>query len=196
MNKQIIITGNIGTGKSTVTYIFKQNGYKIISADLISSDILEQYQNNISKIFSIDDQDFNSFKKELGKMVFENIIIKKELEDFMLPFIQEEIERLAVKYTHIEQKYVIEAPTFFEINGLQNFSNKFIILIQADEDIRLQRILQRNKHLSVIDIQNRMNSQINPIDKVPFCDEIIWNNEDKETLTNNVQVLIDKIKDF
>ena len=196
MNKQIIITGNIGTGKSTVTYMFEQNGYKIISADLISSDVLEQYQNNISKIFSIHDQDFNSFKKELGTLVFKNILIKKELEDFMLPFIQEEIERLAVKYTNIEQKYIIEAPTYFEVNGLQNFSNKFIILIQADEDIRIQRILQRNKHLSVTDIQNRMNSQINPIDKVPFCNEIIWNNKDRETLKSNVQVLIDKIKDF
>jgi len=186
--KELIITGNIGTGKSTVTKIFEERGYKIISADEISAAILKENHKEISKMFSMLPQKFNSFKKRLSNMVFSKqctlVNYKEELEKFMVPKIQEEIEHKKLALSMAGRKYVIEMPTYFETRGLKKDNESLVIMVQADKDIRLKRIMERNKHLSIQDVLNRMRTQIQPSEKVQYCDEIIWNNGTYEELKN------------
>jgi len=186
--KELIITGNIGTGKSTVTKIFEERGYKIISADEISAAILKENHKEISKMFSMPPQKFNSFKKRLSNMVFSKqctlVNYKEELEKFMVPKIQEEIEHEKLALSMAGRKYVIEMPTYFETRGLKKDNESLVIMVQADKDIRLKRIMERNKHLSIQDVLNRMRTQIQPSEKVQYCDEIIWNNGTYEELKN------------
>jgi dephospho-CoA kinase len=197
-NKQIIITGNIGTGKSTVTKIFDEQGYKIISADEISAKILRENHKEISKMFSMPPQKFDTFKKRLSNMVFGKqdkfpYNFKEQLEDFMLPKIQEEIEHRKFALSMAEEKYVIEMPTYFETRGLKKDLESFIIMVRADKDLRLKRIMERNKHLSIQDVLDRMKSQIDPSEKVQYCDEIIWNNTDIESLRKETLRVIEII---
>lgn len=112
--KQKIITGNIGTGKSTVTKIFEENRYKVISIDVISSEILETNHKKVSKLFSIRPQKFIGFKKELGNMVFQYPKIKKQLEDFMIPLIKKEIDAQSLVFSESDIKYVFETLLFLK----------------------------------------------------------------------------------
>jgi len=179
---KIIITGNIGSGKSSVTKIFEKEGYFVISADEISHEILKDNHVKIAKYFSMPPQQFDTFKKKLSNMVFSNNIwydgktFKEHLENIMLPLINEKINYLSSECEKNNKKYVVEAPTFFEVNGLKHFAENFIILIQTDKDIRIQRIMERNKHLSIQDVLDRIKSQIDPFEKEEFSDKIIWNN--------------------
>jgi len=191
--KRVYITGNIGTGKSTVAKIFAEDGFKIISADEISAEILKYNHVRISKLFSMPPQKFDEFKKRLGNMVFSGMgwpngqTYKELLEEFMLPRIKEEIEIQVKKADNQGQKFVIEAPTYFETNGLSKNPKHFIIMVHADKDIRVNRILERNKHLSIQDVLDRMKSQIDPSKKIEFCDEVIWNNGSYDELAKEVK---------
>lgn len=43
INKQVIgITGGIGTGKSTVSNILREDGFKVIDADKISKELMKK----------------------------------------------------------------------------------------------------------------------------------------------------------
>ena len=198
MKKRIVITGNIGSGKSTVTKIFEDNGYKVISADEISAKILEENHRTVSKMFGMPPQKFSTFKKTISNLVFQDkefqrLDYKKELENFMLPLIKQEINNQALSFSMSNMKYVIELPTYFETNGLSKNSEDFIIMVQTDKDIRVNRILERNPHLSIQDVLNRIKSQINPSEKIEYCDEVIWNNDTVQELEQETQKIIDKL---
>jgi dephospho-CoA kinase len=193
--KQIVITGNIGCGKSTVTKIFKEQGYEVISADEVSAEILKNNHTEVSKMFSMPPQKFDTFKKRLSNMVFQKqdkfpYNFKEQLEDFMLPKIQQEIDNQKYALSMAEKKYIIEMPTLFETRGLKKQEDMFVIMVQTDKDIRVNRVLERNKHLSIQDVLDRMRTQINPSEKVEFCDEIIWNNEGvQELYSESIKVI-------
>ena len=183
--KRIIITGNIGCGKSTVTKILEKNGYSIISADELSAKILKNYHVEVSKMFKLPPQQFDTFKKTLGTRVFTDKDVKKQLEDFMLPRIKLDIEFWCNYYERKLKPYVIEMPTLFEVSGLKHYEDT-IIMVQADKDVRTSRILERNKHLSIQDVLNRMKSQIQPSKKIEFCDAVLWNNDGIDELKKEV----------
>lgn len=197
--KKIVITGNIGSGKSKVTEILKDLGYKTASADEISAKILEENHKNITKMFSMPPQKFETFKKRLSDLVFmpkeyAQRDYKQELEDFMLPKINKEIEKLYKENPEI----IIEMPTFFENRGLKKElqDEYFIIMVIADKDIRFKRIKKRNSNLSLDDIIQMMRSQIDPYEKKEYCDIIIWNNTDEDELVRKVNDLSLTIRDI
>lgn len=175
-----VITGNIGSGKSTVLNMYKEAGYEIISTDEISAEILRNNHQKVSKMFKMPPQSFDTFKKRLGDLVFssdpDGRDYKKELEDFMSPRIQLDIDFWCNYYEGKRKLYVIEMPTFFETRGLKKHNDYEVILIVADKDIRAQRILKRNKHLSIQDVLDRIRLQIKPSEKIEFSDKVIWNN--------------------
>ena len=189
--KRIIITGNIGSGKSGACDIFKQNGYKVISADKISDKILRRNQKTVSKMFKIRPVKYDSFKKELGKMVFEDSTSKKILEEFMLYLINEEIDKKSKKYEKEGKKFITEMPTFFESRGLTKHKEFIVVLVEASEEVRIQRIQKRNPLLSLEDINNRINSQIDNKLKRKYADEIIVNDSNIEELSKKIDKLID-----
>ena len=197
--KKIVITGNIGSGKSKVTEILKDLGYKTASADEISAKILRENHKEVTKMFSMPPQGFETFKKRLSDMVFGEqdefpYNFKEQLEDFMLPKINKEIDKLYKE----NPKIIIEMPTFFENRGLnEDLQNEyFIIHVFAKDDIRFNRIKERNPKLSEKDIKNRMKSQIHPSDKIEFSQYNISNNGSIERLIQRVKNLILVIGDL
>lgn len=193
MKRRIIITGNIGSGKSTVAKIFKENNYAIISADDISAKILEKNHEIVSKMFGIRPMAFESFKKELGSIVFSNSNFRKKLEDFMLPLIDLKIKKEMSHYESLGVKFVTEMPTYFENKGLIRDHNYIVILITAPLESRQERIALRNPHLSSSDIDNRIRVQIPQEEKIPFCD-IVLVNKDLESLNKQVSNVIKGLK--
>ena len=190
MSDRIIITGNIGSGKSKVTEIFSDNGYMVISADEISAKILKRYQQEISKMFSIRPMMFDSFKTELGQMVFTDDTVKYALEDFMLPKINGEIDFTTELFDIQNTKYVVEMPTFFETRGLRNHEGVIIINVVADKAVRIKRIMNRNKHLSIQDVLDRMGAQLAPDLKRRWSFVTIDNSGNVKTLERKVENFI------
>ncbi len=178
--KRIYITGNIGSGKSSATEVFKEKGYQVISADSVSEKILIEYRKEIGKIFGISQKEFvdlKDFKKELGTIIFSNSEKKKQLESFMVCKILVEIEHQATIFEMEHLDFVIEAPTYFEVRNLVKGKNDLVILITAPEEIRMERILKRNPNLTKKEIYNRILSQLNENKKKELSDYVLSNIE-------------------
>lgn len=190
---KVAITGNIAAGKSEVERILLAKGFSVYDTDKISHMLLEKLKSVILTAFKgFDIVENNEIsRKKLGSLVFENIELKKILEDIIYPELKSEITKI---FNESEDRYIfVSIPLLFEV-GWQNMFDK-ILFVTADDDIRLNRIVKRDK-LSVLDAQKRMNSQQNQSEKMQKADFIICNNGDIINLQKQVDEIIILLEDM
>ncbi|NLZ35738.1 MAG: dephospho-CoA kinase [Clostridiales bacterium] len=192
---KIGLTGGIGSGKSTVSKMFQDKGFKIIDADIIAREVLVKYPEILDKIRINFGEAFFDWKGEFRRKEFGNHIFRfpkqrKKYEEIIIPYIKKEIYNELDSYEKSKEKIVIlDAPTLIENNLHKDMD--FVILVWVDSNTQIIRIKNRDK-LSREDILNRINSQI-PLDKKRDYANIIIDNS-KDILKTKVQV--DKIADF
>ncbi len=138
------LTGGIGTGKSTVAQILKENGIPIIDADKLVKNIYacpETFQfiathhpNAIcgSKI------DF----QELRKMAFNDPAVKKQLEDFIYSYLPLEFKKAFDVF--LNPRFVVyDVPLLFE-KTLNQFVD-LTVCVYAPRSKQVERIVHRDK---------------------------------------------------
>lgn len=180
---KVAIVGNIASGKTEFEkYLFK-NDYVVFDTDVMAHDILID-KPEIAKAFV----DYDVFehgrlsREKLGKLVFDNEELKTKLEDLVHPMILDDIERIFKTYE--DEKFVfISVPLLFEV-GWEKFFDK-IIFIKSDEDIRLNRLMQRNGYTKEY-AQKRINSQMKQDEKIKKADFVVENNSTKEEFYRNI----------
>ncbi len=164
--KKIGITGNIGSGKSTVSDIIKNLGYKVFESDQEVSKLLEN-----QKIVRIIKEEFNPKIKglvkknkidrsKLGDFVFSNANGLKKLESIIHPKVWEEKEKFFAK--NINEKIVfLDIPLLFEKKLQSNFN--YIIYTFVSKKIQKERVLNRKnmnekKLNQIISSQNKLSN--------------------------------------
>ncbi len=147
---RIAITGNISSGKTTVTEIFKNMKISVISADKLMRSFQQPGQMLWRKIKN---KWGDKYVKKNGildreKMAADLIVdekFKKQIEEMSHPLIISEILKIfSVWESEGEGLAVCEVPLLFEAEQkykglLLNFD--VIILTVCDEDIRIKRIM-------------------------------------------------------
>jgi dephospho-CoA kinase len=193
---KVAITGNIASGKSTVEKFLTEKGYKVLDTDELAHEFLKE--DFIKKEFSSIFQGFDIFenseisRQKLGKIVFLNDNLRKELESILHPKIKNEIGRFFRQQEKQGEKIALKCifvsvPLLFEAK-FENIFDK-IILIYADDKIRLQRLIQRNG-LSSEDAKIRLNSQISQDEKTSKADYVIYNNTSIDELYQNIDEVL------
>ena len=189
---RVALTGNIASGKSTVQKILEDKGFKVFDADKIGHKILENEQKTIIDAFSGYDISENNkiSRQKLGKLVFENEVLRKKLESIVHPEIEKEILKIFKRYEK-EEFVFVGIPLLYEAK-MDNLFDK-IIVICTDENLRIKRIIERD-NLSKAEAQNRINSQMPQDKKIKLADFVIENNSDYENLKNEVDKILKLIK--
>ncbi|NQY79360.1 MAG: dephospho-CoA kinase [Candidatus Caenarcaniphilales bacterium] len=188
------LTGNIGSGKSTVANILQKEGVPVINSDEVVHKLYAEDEE--LKKFLI--EEFGSLeKKEIAKQIFgkepEKIAKRKLLESKVHPKVEEFLQKW-VKDNSQYEILVNDVPLLFEANLQKRF--KKIIFIAIDEGLQLSRIRKRNPEMSIKEIQNRINSQMYQNDKKALSDYIIYNNSDLKTLEKEVKKVVNSIQNI
>ena len=181
---KIILTGGIGTGKSSTAKIFKQLGYKVIDADTIAHKELENSKEEIKKLFGEEFvKEGRVDRKKLGSVVFSNNMKKKELENLLHPKIRQNIKEEVQKLESKKEKFIIDIPLFFESRG---YDADKVIVVYAPKEIQIARVMQRDG-LSHEEALKRVQSQMDIELKKELADMVIDNTKDIESLKEEVK---------
>ena len=192
--KIIGITGNSGSGKSTVSKMISENyEAKIIDADKIAKEMTMnngEYLQAIKQTFGEDVIKDNTLdRKKLADIVFSNKTEKEKLDsltfEYVVRRIKEEIKKAQLKS---DIKYIVlDVPLLFEskLNEVCNYT----IGVTAPKIEKIKRICKRDK-LSEEKALQRLNSQPDDEFFIQKCDFIIENinNEKTEAKVNEIML--------
>ncbi|OPA72479.1 dephospho-CoA kinase [Campylobacter pinnipediorum subsp. caledonicus] len=190
-NKAYVITGTIGSGKSSFCNILKELGYDVIDADKIGHLILDESTKDISEIFSKEFiKDDKVDRTKLGELVFNNKNELEKLENFIHPKIMDRVY-LECKKNELKNKpYFVEISVFFEKCGDKRFKN--VVVVYAPDEILFDRISKRN-NLTKEQIQARLDKQIDMKTKRKMADYVIDNSKDFDNLKEQAKMFLNQI---
>ena len=146
-----IITGPIGSGKSTACEYIANKNFKTIDLDLVSKKILQSQESLpfLKEEFSNCLKGNNLGRQLLANIVFTNSDKLTLLENFLHPLVTEQV--LAV--IQETKEYL-----FIEASAPKNISKLYpTIVIFSDEQTRRNRLIKRG--MSLTDIDNRIKTQ-------------------------------------
>ncbi|NFO39261.1 dephospho-CoA kinase [Clostridium botulinum] len=193
---KIGLTGGIGTGKSTISNIFRNENFNIIDADIIAREVLQKNPEILDVIRSEFGSGFFDWRGEFRRKEFGNHIFKfpkqrVRYESIIMPYIKQEINNALSVYEKKGKKVVIiDAPTLIENNMHKEMD--YVILVCAENSTQIKRVRDRD-NLSKMEVVSRINSQMSLTEKKKFANIIIDNNGDLIETQKQVYDLIDYI---
>jgi dephospho-CoA kinase len=180
----IVLTGGIGTGKSTVASFLKMFGYKIIDADEISKKVFEEKKDKIKETFGTID------RKKLRDIVFSDKKKLQTLENIILPEVKKRVMTLAEKYEKDGVKYFVDLPLYFEKQNYPEFDK--VLVVYAPKELQIERVTRRDK-VSKAQALLVLNNQLDIETKKQKADYVIDNSKDLKHLQKEIEKLIKEI---
>ncbi|MBK8946019.1 MAG: dephospho-CoA kinase [Ignavibacteriae bacterium] len=185
------ITGGIGSGKSTVSKIFEENGFIVIKADDIAKKIMQNDLEIKNKLISeFGKQTF--LENELNSKYISDIVFNDEKKLKILNSIVHPamIQKIADEVKENQKTFnivFVEAALIFEAKMEKLFD--FILLVTANDEIRIERILLRDR-ISKDEVVKRIEKQIPEQIKKTKSDFIIDNNKSFEELKSKSEFFL------
>jgi len=186
----VALTGGIATGKSTVIKLLSEKGFRVIDADKIAHEILDEQHTKISEMFG------DSFVKEgkvdrtlLGSVVFADPEKRKALENLLHPLIYDKISEEAEKMDKRAEPYIVDIPLFYE-GG--RYGIEKVIVVYAKKEQQLDRLMQRDGY-SKDEALARIASQIDIEDKRENALYVINNSTTPHNLVSEVERVTEEI---
>ncbi|KAI3653501.1 hypothetical protein MP228_001448 [Amoeboaphelidium protococcarum] len=196
------LTGGIASGKSTASeYIKKTLKIPVIDADVIARDVVRVGQpayREIVKTFGAEvvreDNGGQLDREKLGKLIFANTALKSKLNSITHPKIRWEIlKQVLYYYVRANDIVVLDIALLFE-SGLNRFTHSNV-LIYAEDDVQLERLMKRNPELTREDAQNRITAQMPMKKKVDLADHVVMNDGSIEDLHERIdEIFSNKLK--
>lgn len=185
------LTGGMGTGKSTVSQMFRDLGCLIIDADLLAREVVEPGAPAYAKIVAefgkgILDADGRIDRKKLGAVVFADPAKRKRLEGFTHPEIRErQAGILAELMTEgFEGIAIFDAALLVETGGARNMDR--LVVVYADEATQVRRLRLRDD-ISETEARERIQSQMPLAEKVKQAHYVVDNSGSREETERRVR---------
>jgi len=186
----IALTGGIATGKSTVVDLFSRTRFRVIDADKVAHEVLDEEHQSIAEVFGDEFVSGGSVdRKALGEVVFNDAGKRKELESLLHPLIHKRISEKAEKLDKRAEPYLVDIPLFYE-GGRYAIEN--VIVVYASKAQQLERLMKRDG-FSEAEALARIESQICIEDKRDNATYVIDNSGNLQQLTFETERIKDKI---
>lgn len=200
-NKRVVvITGGIGTGKSTAVSIIKKLGFHVLDSDKIvhegytrGSELYQKVVGEFGTEILNEQKDID--RQKLGKIVFNNEESLKKLNKTVHVYV---IEALMDGVKKSESQVVfLDIPLILEnLNQEKEYGLRFdeIWLVYVKPETQKNRLSKRAvmENKDIDDVLNIIDKQIPIDDKVAMVDEVIDNEGTVEELEIKIKNLLRK----
>ena len=193
-SKIIGITGGIGSGKSTVSKFIEELGFPVYDSDFWAKELVNVDENLKSRVIELlgeesYDENGKYYRKFVAEKVFENQELLLKLNQIIHPAVKIHFENW-VNAQNAEFVFK-ETALLFELK--LNESCYQSILVTADENIRIKRVMDRDGR-TYREVKEIIDKQMPEVDKVKLADFVIQNNTDLETLKEFTHQVIDELQ--
>ena len=173
------ITGGMGSGKSTVSKILRHLNYKVYNSDVRGKELMGEVRSIRDQLESIfGDEIFNNNKldaKALSRKVFKDDSSLQKINSIIHPEVEKDFNSWIASNSN--DKYLFkESALLFETGAFRHLDKT--ILIIADKDLRIKRVLERDVDRSKKEIENIISKQIDEDEASKLADVILYNNQD------------------
>jgi dephospho-CoA kinase len=190
------LTGNIGSGKSTVARMLKARGVPVIDADQIAREVVQPGRPALEEIArrfpGFIQPDGTLDRKALGARIFVDAIEREALNRIVHPRIAEEVAtRLRALDGAGHRSAVYEAALIVE-NGLQQGLDGLIVVV-APPEVQIDR-LRRRDGLSEEEARARIAAQLPPAEKLRHARFVLENSGSQADLEAQVERLVQQLE--
>ena len=183
------LTGGIGSGKSTVSAMFRELGVEVMDTDVIArelvcpgSPLLQAIRKHFGAAVMSSDGTLN--RAALRDIVFQDLREKDWLEKLLHPAIRSEI---ADRIRTCEGDYVILVVPLLMETGDYNFLDR-ILVVDVPSDLQVARACQRDGSDEKL-INKIIATQVSRQERLQRADDIIDNSVSLEDLQRHVRQL-------
>lgn len=193
--KIIGITGGIGSGKSTVSKFIEEAGFPVYYSDVRAKTIVNdnaELQKKIKELLGENSYDENGFynRRYVGEIIFKDDQLRLQLNALIHPAVKINFENwISEQKTPFIFK---ETALLFELK--LNESCYKSILVTADDNIRIKRVMDRDGK-TYREVEAVMNKQMPEKDKIKIADFVIFNNDGLEELKIKTNQFINELKE-
>jgi len=173
------VTGNIASGKSTVSKELARRGAVVVDADQLAREVVESGSSALKKMVEmfgteILQDDGHLDRDRLGQMVFADVKVRAMLNGIVHPEIaRKSVEQLQeLKKNSAIPLIVYEAPLLYEV-GAETRVDK-VMVVRIDPEEQLKRLMARDG-LSEVAAQQRISAQMPQQKQLERADFIIDN---------------------
>ncbi len=190
MSLVIGLTGPTGAGKSSVTAVAEELGFKVVDCDKLARVAVEKGSDGLAAVtraFGVDvlNADGSLNRAALAKKAFASQDSTELLNKTIFPYIT-----ALVKQEITADRVLLDAPTLFE-SGADALCDE-VIAVVSDEKTRLERIMARDgidQDAAMLRIKAGKGDQF----YIEKTDNIVYNDCELSVLNLKIQKLLTKI---
>jgi dephospho-CoA kinase len=168
------LTGGIGSGKSTVSNVFRAEGVVIVDADVIAHQVLQRSDVIPQLVAEFGDGILTNDlvdRRKLGSVVFKSKDARRDLEKIVLPIIRKTAADEIVHHIEQGKDVCFDAPTLIESGDYERY--RPIVVIDIPMALQLMNVTSRG--LTMIEAFARIDSQLPLVTKLNIADYVIKN---------------------
>ena len=196
MGKIIGLTGGIASGKSTVTSYLREKGYAVIDADRVVHDLQAQGGALYRVLVEHFGREILDESGELDRAVLGQRIFSNPRERDWSNRVQGQLIREALAVARDRQAaqsdlFFMDIPLLIE----QGYEDWFeaVWLVAVSKETQLKRLMERN-HLSEVEAQERIVSQMTLEAKRSHADLVLDNNGDLAALYAQLNAALEQLE--
>ncbi|MXW22569.1 MAG: dephospho-CoA kinase [Candidatus Dadabacteria bacterium] len=191
------LTGNIGSGKSTVARMLRELGAFTLDADEVAREIVSPGEPALAEIVAgfgreILREDGTLDREALAEVVFADERERARLNRITHPRILERIKERISTRDDEQQMVFVEASLIDRKSGGLNDLIDGLVVVTCPGELRERRVAERDG-MSPEEIRRRMDSQMSEAEKASQADFLIENSSDMENLGAQVCALFEAL---
>lgn len=181
------LTGGIGSGKSIVAKLFSIFGCAVFNSDMAAKNVYfkREVKDKVTELLGKQAyiNDYEIDRNYISSKIFSNTDLLHQLNKIIHPEVKKNFDDF-VEYN--KGKLIIKETAILFETKLNLQMDKTIIVV-ANEELRIQRVMQRDG-ITYEQVMSKIKNQLPQEEKMKLADFVIKNNEEEFLITQSLNI--------